>query len=113
MINKSTQNLLDQLQLLENKLRQDILVISESKLDFTTSKKFGKGYGYQILRRDRNAHGGGLIVFINGKLKLLSSHNSTDFELIHFQLQSFKVPLNFICTYKPPNKVENNPFFTN
>ena len=91
----------------------DIIVISESKLDYTTSKKFGKGYGYQILRRDRNGHGGGLIVFINGKLKVLNSHNSTDFELIHFQLQSSKFPINFICTYKPPSKLENNSFFAN
>ena len=111
-INSVEHKLINLESLLSAKL-YDILVISESKLDFTTSKKFGKGYGYQILRRDRNAHGGGLIVFINGKLKLLSSHNSTDFELIHFQLQSSKVPLNFICTYKPPNKVENNAFFTN
>ncbi|CAF1024507.1 unnamed protein product [Brachionus calyciflorus] len=64
----------------------DIVAISESKLDNLTSSKFGKGYGYQILRRDRNSHSVGLIIFINSKLKIILSHNSPDFELIHFQI---------------------------
>ena len=91
----------------------DVIVLSESKLDYTTSKNFGKGYGYQVLRRDRNSHGGGLLIFINGKLKVASCHNSPDFELIHFQLFTSFSTLNIICTYKPPEKNENVNFFMN
>jgi hypothetical protein len=82
-------------------------------LDCSTTKKFGKGYAYQILRRDRNSHGGGLLVFINSKIKINFSHNSPNFELIHFQILTAETPINIICAYKPPSKAENEAFFNN
>ena len=54
----------------------DIVIFSETKLDFAISSDFGKEYGYKVLRRDRNAHGDGLLVFINSKLRVTFRHNS-------------------------------------
>ncbi|CAF0933183.1 unnamed protein product [Brachionus calyciflorus] len=91
----------------------DFVAFSESKLDCSTSNKFGAGYGYQVLRRDRNSHGGGLLLFVSKDLKINYNHNSPDFELIHLQILTAETLINIIYTYITPYKTENEAFFTN
>ena len=46
----------------------DILCISETKLDDSFPSSQFSGADYKIHRKDRNAHGGGLLVYVRSSI---------------------------------------------
>ena len=58
---------------------------------------------YNVIRRDRNNNGGGILVFIRKEYKLVRTLTSSDYELLSFQLTINDTNINFIISYKPPN----------
>ena len=85
----------------------DIIFVNENWLEENESQSFGKGFNYSTLRRDRNSLGGGFLIFIHRKVKILSSFSEIDFKSIHLQIQNNCAPINFICSYKPPSQNES------
>ena len=90
------------------KFTVDIIVITESKLDDTTTDLCNLD-GYKKLHLNRDKHGGGIAVFYKNTLTieknetltgLFESHESLSFDLI--TPKSGRVA--FICIYRPPNR---------
>ena len=70
----------------------DILILTETKIDntFSTSQFLIDGYSIPY-RLDRNAHGGGILIYIRNDIpsKLLKNHN------IDSKIEGMFVKLNF------------------
>ena len=84
----------------------DCIVISETKLDNTFPLQQFTINGYKPpLRLDRNAHGGGLLVYIKHNLpsKILTKLENSSIELIPFELNLVKHKWLILATYRPPN----------
>ena len=84
----------------------DCIVISETKLDNTFPSQQFTINGYKPpLRLDRNAHGGGLLVYIKHNLpsKILTKLENSSIELIPFELNLVKHKWLILATYRPPN----------
>jgi len=72
----------------------DVLTLNETKLDSTKPLSFYKNRNYTMIRRDRcfgdiqkkSNKGGGLIIFVNNKHKILNEFKSPAFELICLKL---------------------------
>ena len=71
----SLQNKLDEVKNMLNKSLFDILFISETKLDGTTSDSFLQQPGYRTIRRDRTKGAGGLIAFVREDLPVCRRRN--------------------------------------
>ena len=87
----------------------DIIMLNETKLDSNVPHSFYLNSNYNILRRDRNRHGGGIIVFIRREYYFTREPDFDNIEAIHFKLKINDFRYNFIATYKPP--VFNNNCF--
>ena len=99
-----TGNRLDHLKnLICDEISCDIVAITESHLVTDTDFVF---YDYEILRRDRNRHGGGVILMIrNG----LGYRRRTDLESIHMEcvwseIHTQKGVTLFGVCYRPPGQ---------
>lgn len=86
----------------------DILIIQETKLDntFPDGQFYMEGY-LPPFRRDRNAHGGGLLVYIKENIpaKILNNNDlATDIEGLFIELSFKKDKWLLFGTYHPPNQ---------
>ena len=96
---------LDQLSDISSVLKLDILVLTESKLDDTIPSNLITLPGYhEPLRRDRNRHGGGVLVYISENLifnhqKHLQSEN---YEHIWVDIKSGNAKFALNALYLPP-----------
>jgi hypothetical protein len=81
----------------------DIIMLNETKIDASVPNSAFVNANYSLIRRDRDTHGGGVLIFIKKHLKNLNSSTATDFELISIQLHLNGQPCNFISSYKPPS----------
>lgn len=84
----------------------DVVFLQETKLNESVPNTFFHNSNYQVLRLDRNKHGGGILIFIRIEYKLLKSIKLDKIEGIYFQLDINGVLNNFISCYKPPNVIE-------
>ena len=82
-------------------LGYDIVTLNETKLDSLVPHSFYSNSKYNILRLDRNRHGGGIIIFLRSEYEYITSP-LTDIEAIYFRIKFKNLFYNFICTYKPP-----------
>ena len=94
----------------------EIVTVSETKLseEFPDSQFFIDGYTFPAYRRDRNKHGGGLIVFTKKDLitKRKKEFESTDLEVICLELSISKRKWIIFSVYHPPGSGNFANFFS-
>lgn len=90
--------------------RFDILAITETKLDATFPSSQFLVEGYRLCRRDRNAHGGGLMIYVTSNIcftevkqfKGLSSSVRSNFRTESLVLK-VKLAITVVAIYRPPS----------
>lgn len=81
----------------------DILTLNETKLDDETPDRYFEHNNYNTLRRNRNSHGGGILVLVKKCYQISEKNSSTEYEIISFKLKLNGTFNNFIISYKPPS----------
>ena len=86
----------------------DIFTLSETKLDGSFPTAQFHITNFVLHRKDRNAHGGGIITYIRSDLphrrRFDLEFNASTFEFIILEVQLYKKEKWFICScYKPPS----------
>jgi len=87
----------------------DVISLNETKIDENTPDPFNSKF-YNIIRRDRTSSGGDVMIFIKNEYKVINQYESSDFEIIFFQLKINETVNNFICAYNP-HKEYSKQFF--
>ena len=91
----------DELKLLIETNKPDIIDISETKLDKTVNDCDVDISGYRVIRRDRNCYGGGVLMYISKSLNF----NDFDLESISVEIKVSKYkPFLVTPIYRPPDK---------
>ena len=95
-----------------------ILALNETKVDNSYSKQLTNILGYQQERKDRTAHGGGVVLYIREPIQCTRRTDlpSQDLELICVEVQPPKSKSYIVIAwYRPPsdpvdsfNKLETN-----
>ena len=92
----------------------DILCVTESHLDenVETSELFIDGFYPDPIRKDRTAHGGGIVIYISNKLlvKRLQQFEAPSIESVWFEVTLPHSSFLVCCVYRPPNS--NQDFWT-
>ena len=88
----------------------DIIFLQETKLGPEDSDHFLQHKEYSFLRRDRDVHGGGIIIYIKKSLTVVFSYidPSSKFEFILFSILINNKKINFIYGYNPQYKLSKN-----
>ena len=60
---------------------------------------------YHIIRRDRNRHGGGLLLYIHDDIPSTCLHRHATLELLTVELRLQRGPLSIVLYYRPPSSV--------
>ena len=84
----------------------DVLAINESKLDLVDSDRLVNLEGYNIVRTDRNKHGGGVCFYLRNTITFSRKYQleHDDLELNALEIQKKNSCPFFIATwYRPPN----------
>ncbi len=95
--------------------KADVIIFTESKLDQTIpNNTIGISGYHEPLRRDRNRHGGGCLIYI---LQNLTFKQQCEFQSDHFEHIWVDVRVNekiysINCLYRPPD-TENHDIFLN
>ena len=91
----------------------DILIIAETKIDDSFNDNLFQAEGYKMERRDRTAHGGGLMAHIRADLpfKRRKDLESDEVESICFELSMKKRKWGIIGAYRQPS-MKNQTFET-
>ena len=80
-------------------------LINESKLDLVDSDRLVNLEGYNIVRRDRNKHGGGVCFYLRNTITFSSQYQleNNDLELIALEIQKpNSCPFLIATWYRPP-----------
>ena len=92
----------------------DVLVIQETKLDETFPERAFMIPGYKKpYRKDRNSHGGGIMVFIRDDIpsrEVPQIQGFSDLEGMFVEINLRKSKWLLFATYKPPSFSKNNYF---
>ena len=94
-------------------LNAQVLVLTESKLDHTIPNNLISLPGFhEPLRRDRNRHGGGCIMYISQKLtfKQQTQIQSDFFENISVDIRVDNKTYSVNCLYRPPDASNHESF---
>lgn len=85
----------------------DVLIISETKLDMSFPNSQFEISGYRMIRKDRDRHGGGIIMYLRSDIpysRLNKIEQSvTGIECIAIRLKIAKVWTTVIGAYRPPS----------
>lgn len=81
----------------------DVIALNEIKLDESIPDKTFMHQKYNLLRKDRSARGGGLMIYIKKCYEVMDLNMSEDFEIISLKLKLNKYINNFVFAYKPPS----------
>ena len=93
-----------------NEIGVDILAIAESKLDDSFPSEQFSIPNYKLHRQDRDSHGGGIMIYVNGCIphRLIKDHTGVymgiEFMTLEISVKSSKWKLCYI--YKPPRVTE-------
>ena len=90
---------IDELKLLVDEEDLDILAINETKLDNETSNEIISLDNFDLRRKDRNRHGGGVAIYIRDDIKYLQRYNlhNHTLELISIEIRPFhSEPFNIL-----------------
>lgn len=97
-------NKLDQVKILLKDCIFDVFAVTESKLDHNISDSEIQITGYTVIRRDRNRHGGGLLLFIKDKWTVLNVHQDETLEFMTVDIKFLNSPkINIGVVYRPPD----------
>jgi len=93
----------------------DVILLTETHLDNTIEDSEISIEGYQLFRKDRNRHGGGILVYEKTHLLpvLFSEVDQCSLEFISVRLLRLKDHVFLGVYYRPPNqlKIERDVFF--
>ena len=92
----------------------DIVVISETKIDYTFPTSQFQIPGYKTpYREDRNANGGGLLVYVKNSItsKRINNLEDSQIENICLEINLKHQKWFLVATYNPPNS--SNEYFQN
>ena len=92
----------------------DIICVSETHLNenVNTSDLIIDGYYPNPIRKDRNAHGGGLLIYVSERLLVKrQEHLEYNTESIWIKVIFPRLSFLICCVYRPPNC--NDPFWDN
>ena len=92
---------LHELNIILNKLLFDFVFIQESKLCPELPDAFISNTNYGLIRRDRKAGGGGLLVYYKKSYSILNPLIDSTFETITFSVLLNKTKHTFISSYNP------------
>ena len=84
----------------------DVICLNETHLDHNDNidiSMFGLADEYTIIRRDRNSHGGGLIMLVHNRLKPMCIVVDTDIECIIVQINLNSIPFYIMSVYRSPS----------
>ena len=83
----------------------DILFIFETFFNSNTAEELYYIPGFELLRKDRNSNGGGILVYVNTDLISMRRIENNDLEVLWLQVCPFKSkrPMLFGGVYRPPN----------
>ena len=87
----------------------DIFLVSESKLDSSFPDDQFSIPGYQIVRKDRDRNGGGLLLYINEDIPFKIIQNSSiphTLEVLPIEINLGRFKFLLIGLYKPPSVSE-------
>ena len=104
-VNSLTKHL-DELKVFMANKPLDVLAINESKLDLVDSDRLVNLEGYNIVRRDRNKHGGGVCFYLRNTITFFRQHQleNDDLELTALEIQKRNsCPFLIATWYRPPN----------
>ena len=91
----------------------DLIAINESKIDDTVLDREIHIIGYNMIRKDRNRNGGGVIIYLRDTISF-SERNDLTSNSLEFICLEIKKPHNksfLVCAwYRPPNS--NTILFT-
>ena len=92
----------------------DILFISETKLDSTFKQGQFDVRGYKNFRKDKNAHGGGILAYFRADLP---ARQRPDLELLHRENIIIEITIlgrkwTIVCVYRPTS-MPNSTFLDN
>ena len=107
----SIQNKFEDLKLLNNQLKSQLIVIMETKIDGMYPNAQFQLNGYSIYRKDRKKGGGGLMVFISSWLpskKVTLSMTYKTLEVIAVEVRIKNKDLLLIEIYRPPTAIVEN-----
>ena len=96
----------EEIKIIAHRTKAAVIGISESKLDETVLNSEILIPGYQILRSDRNRHGGGVLCYIKDTICFKRRENfSTEFENIFFDILLPQTkPILIGNIYRPPDQ---------
>ena len=92
----------------------DIVLIWETKLDFSFSGSKFAIPGYRFFRKDRNQYGGGLIFYVNQDIphKTINTFNfPNSLEVLRLEINLKNIYIFMIGCYKPPSLDDEYFFF--
>ncbi len=78
----------------------DIISLNETKIDGNSPDPIVSAF-YNVIRRDRNNSGGGIMIFVKKEYKIARQVISDEAEIVFFQITVTKSSYNFICCYNP------------
>ena len=96
----------DELKVFMSNTPLDVLTINESKLDLVNGDRLVNLEGYNIVRRDRNKHGGGVCFYLRNTITFSRQYQleNDDLELIALEIQKpNSCPFLIATWYRPPN----------
>ena len=97
-------NKLDQIKILLRQRSLDVLAVTESKLDSCITDAEIHINGYTVVRRDRNRHGGGVLLYIKDKWTVTNVCPREDFEMITVDIKLLNSPkITVGVVYRPPD----------
>ena len=88
----------------------DMLIVAETKIDDSFNINLFKAEGYKTERRDRTAHGGGLMTFVRSDLpfKRRKDLECEEVETICYELSMSKRKWCILGAYRPPSMNNQN-----
>ena len=97
---------INELKLLVDEEDLNILAINETKLDNETSNEIISIDNFDLRRKDRNRHGGGVTIYIRDDIKYLQRYDLPNhtLELICIEIRPFySGPFNIVAWHRPPS----------
>ncbi|CAB3988901.1 RNA-directed DNA polymerase from transposon BS, partial [Paramuricea clavata] len=96
---------IDELKMVMSSQTLDILAINETRLDSTIAHKDISIIGYNVVRKDRNRHGGGVLLYVKETWNFLTKQITSDIDLEILTIEiigKFVKPFLVTTWYRPP-----------
>ncbi|KAL9986964.1 hypothetical protein ACROYT_G001183 [Oculina patagonica] len=108
----SLQNKFEELKLLNDKMKSQIIFLSETKIDKSYSNSQFTLTGYNMYRKDRKKGGGGIIAYFDSTLpskELKVTKKYKTIETLAIEARLGKNEVIFLGIYRPPTQSDHQP----